>query len=75
MFLWRQGEGIQIKIVGRFAIDLDHLAVDNELDLCDLGLPARINGDDFGVDDFFFRRCLEVVAHSRRQSGNLKLRA
>ena len=75
MFFRRQLEWIQVKVVGRFAIDLDHLAIDDELDLRDFGLPARVDRDDLGIDDFFLRCRLKVVGHTRRQGGNLKLRA
>ena len=75
MLFRRQLEWIQVKVVGRFAIDLDHLAIDDELNLRDLGLPARIDRDDLSIDDFFLRRRLKVVGDPRRQGGNLKLGA
>ena len=75
VFLGQQLEGIQIEFIRRFGIGFDHFAVNDELDLRDLGLPAGIHRDDFGLGDIFLGRGLKIVRNGRGQGGDLKLSA
>ena len=71
----QQLEGIQVEFVGRLAVGMDHFAIDDELDLGDLGLPARIDRNDLSLADIFLWRRLKIIRHRRRQGGDLEFLA
>ena len=75
MFFRQQLEGIEIEFVRRLAIGMDHFAIDDELDLCDFGLPAGIDRDHFSFGDIFLRRRFKIIGHDRGQGSDLKLGA
>ena len=54
---------------------MDHVAIDDELDLGDLGLPARIHRNDLSLADIFLWRRLEIIRYRRRQGGDLEFPA
>ena len=73
MFPGAQVEGIQIELVGRLFVNVEQLAVDEKLDLGDLGLAAGIHSNHFHIAHFSPRRRFKIVGHGRRQGRNLKL--
>ena len=75
VFFRRQLEWIQVEFERRLAIGMHNLAIDEELDLRDLGLPAGLDRYHFRFGDIFLRRRLKVVGYCRRQGGYLKFGA
>ena len=75
MLFGQQFERIKVEFVGRLAIGMDHFAIDDEVDLGDLGLPAGIHRNDLRLADIFLWRRLKIIRNRRRQGGNLEFPA
>ena len=75
VFFRAELKGIKVEFKRRLPVHFHHFAIDDELDLGNLCLSARLNRNHFGVDDLFLRRRLEVVRYARRQGGDFKFLA
>ena len=73
MLLREQQEGIQVKVIWGFGIDLDDFAIDDEFHLRDLGLAAGVDRNDIRFGDIRLVRRFKVIAEDRRQRGDFKL--
>ena len=72
MLAGAQFKGIEIELVGRLLINFEELAIDEKLDLGDLGLAAGIHPNHFDITDFGPGRRLEIVGYGGRQGRDLK---
>ena len=75
MLFRQQLERIKVEFVGRLAVRMHHFAIDDELNLGDLSLPAGINRNHLGFGNVSLRRWLKVIRYGRGQGGDLKFGA
>ena len=71
MRLRQQLEGVEVKLIRRFAIGGDDLAIQQELDARDFCLSASRHRNQLGFGDILRRR-LKIIRQHWRQGGNLK---